>query len=93
MWPFGEINKLRSSSRETTSWLNTDGRRLRLKWTAEIKTSALVHSPKARPDSSPRNGPSAGAALVFLPADGKARSLDEFETCVEAAARYFTKQQ
>jgi hypothetical protein len=22
MWPFGEINKLRSSSRETTSWLN-----------------------------------------------------------------------
>jgi hypothetical protein len=31
MWPFSEINELRSSSRETTSWLNTDGRRLRLK--------------------------------------------------------------
>jgi hypothetical protein len=33
---------------------------------------------------------------VFLPTDGKARSLDAldvFETCVEAAARYFTKQQ
>jgi hypothetical protein len=33
---------------------------------------------------------------VFLPTDGKARGLDAldvFKTCVEAAARYFTKQQ
>jgi hypothetical protein len=33
---------------------------------------------------------------VFLPTDGKTRGLDAldvFETWVEAAARYFTKQQ
>jgi hypothetical protein len=33
---------------------------------------------------------------VFLPTGGKTRGLDAldvFETCVAAAARYFTKQQ
>jgi hypothetical protein len=35
-----------------------------------------------------------GGYPVFLPTDGKARridALDVFETCVEAAARYFAK--
>ena len=37
-----------------------------------------------------------GGYSVFLPTDGKARGLDAldvFKTCVQAAARYFTKQQ
>ena len=38
---------------------------------------------------------SSGGYPVFLPTDGKARGLDAldvFETCVEAAARYFAKR-
>jgi hypothetical protein len=36
-----------------------------------------------------------GGYPVFLPTDGKTRGLDAldvFETCVEAAARYFAKR-
>jgi nucleoside 2-deoxyribosyltransferase len=36
-----------------------------------------------------------GGYPIFLPTDGKARGLDAldvFETCVEAAARYFAKR-
>jgi hypothetical protein len=35
-----------------------------------------------------------GRFSIFLPTDGKARgleALDVFETCVKAAARYFSK--